>query len=90
MISTAFNVNQVAMTQTAAVIIAANPARIAVVIKNIGATNPVFIGPTSGVTATTGHELQPGEAISMDTLAAVYGVCGTGLTTTVSFLEETP
>ena len=90
-VGTAINVGQVGMTQTAAVIKAA-PAtghyRYSIVIRNLDTANTVYLGEAS-VTSGTGLPLKAGEGISLDrNMAAIYGICGTGLTATVAYFEE--
>jgi len=83
----ALAVNHVNITASAAQIIAANTSRKSLCIKNMG-VNDVAIGP-SGVTFATGFVLKPGEALSdIRTTVAIYGICNTGLTSTVCFWEE--
>jgi hypothetical protein len=90
-IGTVVTANQVSMTATAAVIKAA-PAtghyRYSITIRNLDAANTVYIGIV-GVTSSTGFPLKPYEAITLDrNSAAIYGICATGLTATVSYIEE--
>ena len=83
--------NQVSMTQTAAVIMAAAaPAhyRYSITIRNLDAANTVYLGAAS-VTSATGFPLKPGESFTLDRNdAAIYGICGSGLTATVAYFEE--
>jgi len=70
---------QVAMTTSAALIVAARTGvagtgRAAVTINN--PTSAIcYIGPTSGVTASTGFILSAGSGVTLNTQAAVYGLC---------------
>lgn len=78
---------QVSVSATATLIKAANTNRKALTIKNIGA-NDVDLG-WSNVTFGTGFRLAAGEALSdIRTTAAIYGICNTGLTSTVCYWEE--
>ena len=79
--------NQIAMTQTVATIVNSNTTRKRLRIENIG-TNTVYIGG-SGLTAANGYPLEPNEFIEFpDYTNIVYGICATGLTSTVSYFQE--
>lgn len=86
--SSTYSTGQQAINGTAAAIKAANTSRKRITIKaSRNNTVPVYIGLTNGVLTTTGHILDPGDAITLNTTAAVYGIDdGTG--STVSYLEE--
>lgn len=90
-IGSVLTANQVSMTQTAAVIKAAPTTghyRYSITIRNLDASNTVYLG-ASGVTSSTGFPLKAGESITFDrNFAAIYGICGTGLTATVAYIEE--
>ena len=87
----ALNAAQSSVTASASLIVAARAGapgtgRGTVQIFNAGA-NPCNIGG-SGVTYGTGWPLLAGEVSPpMQTTAALYGICNTGLTTTVAFVE---
>lgn len=81
---------EVAMTAIAAQIVAARTGapgvgRVSLVLYNEG-SNIITLGG-SGVAYGTGVKLLPGGAMTLETTAAVYGVCNTGLTSTVDYLE---
>ena len=70
----------VALTTTAAIVIAAGAMPNQRTLKNTDATNTAFIGG-AGVTAATGFPLKPGESLTFDakvSSAALYGVCSAG------------
>ena len=80
--------NQVAMTEAAALIKAANPSRRSLVICNAG-SNTFYIGETSGVTSSNGFPVFASSCITLDrSLSAVYGICAGGKTSTAAYLEE--
>lgn len=86
--STVIAVNQVSMSNVAAVIKAANTSRKRIIIKNPATnTQAVFIGPTNAVTAANGHCIDPGDAITLNCTGAIYGILAAG-TLTVTYLEE--
>lgn len=78
--------NQVSITTSATLIVAARTTRRSVTVTNLG-TTAIYIGP-SGVTTTTGSLLigTAGAAISIPTTAAVYGIVSSG-TQSVSYIE---
>lgn len=77
-----------AVADTAAVVIVpqeayAMPGSVGTVISNIGATNPVFVGP-AGVTATTGVQIAAGANLNLPTLnSPLYAICASTKSTTV-------
>lgn len=81
--------NQVPMTAVAAEIAANRAGRGKVTIKNLDATNNLYVG-RENVTSSTGFELGPGEGITLETRNAVWGVCAAGQTATAGFLEDSP
>ena len=86
--ATTLNTGQVSITTAATLIKAANTARRTITVKN-PVTNgaAVFLG-TSTETATTGHELDPGDAITFSNYTgALYGITA-AVTETVTFAEE--
>lgn len=89
--SSAFTTAQVAMTQAAAAIKAApttGHSRYSITIVNMG-TSTVYIGPANTVTSSTGFPLAAGQSITLDrSYSAVYGICATGQTSTVAYIEE--
>ena len=68
MISTTLTTSQVT-TGTAAQVLAANPSRLGLVLKNADATNAIAIGSSSSVTALNGFVLKGGEQLIMETYA---------------------
>lgn len=85
--STTFATNQVSVTNSATVIKAANTNRKRITIKNPASNSAAcFIG-IAGVAANTGHQLDPGDAITLNTTAAVYGIHASA-TQTLTYLEE--
>lgn len=83
-----FSTSQVDISSNVTVIIARNVNRSSIVICNIGSNN-VYIGNTTSTAATTGKRMRSNECITMDrNFAAIYGICATGLTSTVDYLEE--
>ena len=90
--STTMTPNQVAMTASAAQILAANTNREGASIINVGAST-IYLGQTSGVTATTGFPLPPNTAYNIDIplyTGAVFGICAATLTSTAGVVELTP
>jgi hypothetical protein len=75
---------QVSVGNSATLIIAAGT-RQGVLITNPSSSVTVYIGG-SGVTASNGQELLPGNSITLPVTSAVYGAVATG-TQTVSFAE---
>ena len=83
---TRFNSPQIpANITTAAVIVAADSGRKSVTITNTGA-NALAVGSFAAVTAVTGLILQPGESLTTNAAAVLYGLSTSG--TTVSFQEN--
>lgn len=87
-LSSALGASQVTVGITATLIKASNTSRKRITIKvPQSAANPVYIDDENTVTTTTGHELSPGDAITIHTTAAIYGIASAS--TTVTVLEET-
>jgi hypothetical protein len=89
-ISPSFTTAQVSVGATATLIKAQETAkdRYSITIRNIG-SSPMYIGNSSSVTTSTGYPLNPYEAYTFDrNYGPVYGICGTGLSTTASYIEE--
>lgn len=83
-----FSTGQTQMTATATSIVASNPNRSSVTICNVS-SNTVFLGNTNAVASTTGKRLQSNECITLDrNYGAIFGVCATGITSKVDYLEE--
>lgn len=80
---TALSNNQVTITTTSTVIVAASSGRKGILIVNQG-ENPCYIG-TGTVTANTGVLLNPGESLPLPTDSAVYGITTSG-TTIIGYL----
>lgn len=84
--------DQVAMTATAALIIAANTDRKKLVLKNNGSI--VYIGSSSSVVDTAnnangGFPIESNEVFYLnDTTQAIYGICASGETSTLHIIEE--
>lgn len=81
--------DQVAMTDTAAEIVAARTGRRSVTVVQLG-TDSVYLGPTSGVTDTNGVILigTIGAAATFEYAGALYGICASGESSTVAYVEE--
>lgn len=86
--SSTFAVAQVTVPATAngIVIKAANANRQRITITNAGASI-VYLAKDDTVTATTGHALLAGMAITLNTTDAIYGIVAAG-TNLVTYLEE--
>jgi len=80
------NHNQVSIATTATVIVARSNNTGRTTIKNLHATEDVFLGG-SGVTTSNGFPLEPGEAMSIESMAAIYGIVASG-TATVAYFQE--
>lgn len=78
--------DQVALSTTAAQVVAARNQRHRVVIKNIDSTITIYVG-ASGVTASDGFQLLAGESVALHTTAAVFAVAASG-TPSAAYLEE--
>lgn len=78
----------IATSSPATLIKAANGFRYSITVKNTDASNPVFLGGTSGVTAATGHELAAGDAITFTNYASALYAIATGAAVTVTYAEE--
>src|SRR5579871_2885071 len=85
------NVGQVSVGTSATLIAAArgespaNGPRISITVTNLGSAT-VFIAPTIGVTAATGHGIPAGQAQSFPYTGPVYGIAASSQT--VSFAES--
>ncbi len=85
--------NQVAMSQTAAIIIASNTNRKKLILRNTG-TDTVFIGNTSSVVDTAnnangGYPIPTNSFFYLnDYTGDIYGICASGLTSTIMVIEE--
>lgn len=90
-ISNTFSTDQIAMSSTAAIIKAAPASghyRYAITVKNSG-SNTVWIGSSNAVTKTNGFCLLPGQWYTFgSSYSAIYGICDTGLTSSVCYVEE--
>jgi len=76
---------QVSVTSSGTQIIAANANRGGILIYNTDSTNAVFIGGAN-VTASNGHELPAGQAISLPYQGSLYGIVASA-SVTVSYIE---
>ena len=84
----AMNTGQASMTQTVGAIISANSLRKSLTLTNIG-SNDVFIGNDGSVTASNAFKLAPGDTFVDEVYTGAYqGICDTGLTSTISYIEE--
>jgi hypothetical protein len=77
--------NQISVTSSGVLIIAANAARAGVIITNPSATLTVYIG-TSGVTTGNGFPLGPGANVTLPVVSDVYGITSS-TSVTVGYLE---
>lgn len=86
--TTLINTAQVSLAATSTLIIASNSNRRTITIVNLSGVD-IYIGNT-GVSTTTGQLLlgTKGTAITISSIAAIYGITSTG-TANVSYLEET-
>jgi hypothetical protein len=90
----AFTVTRLSLAEPSAgvapLVIAANPKRSYVLIRNTHATQTLYVGPTSAVDSTTGFEVltNKGEVLRLDTTSAIYGDAS-GAATTVEVIEVT-
>lgn len=90
--STGFTTLQAGATQASTTLLAPNPLRTGASIVNLGPAT-VYIGKTSGVTATGGYPVPPNTAFNIDIplyTGAIFGICATGLTATVGVEEMSP
>lgn len=85
-------VNQISVAATSTLIAAARTGnagtgRVSITVTNTG-TTAVYIGPTTGVTTTTGTLLPGilGASLTLNTTSAVYGIAASG-SQTVSYVE---
>lgn len=84
--STAFTTGQITVGTTSTLIKAANTSRKRIVIKvPQAAANPVYIG-VSGVTTGDGHCIDPGDSLTLNSTAAIYGDAAAN--TVITYLEE--
>lgn len=86
-------VTQVSMTEVNAIIIASDTARKQLMLKNTG-SNTVYIGKSASVSASTnnasgGYPIMVGETLYLhDYSGIVYGICGAGLSSTISVIGQ--
>lgn len=81
--------NQVAMTATVALIVAANTSRKSVVVQNMDATDNLYVGKSNATTISNGIILKPGQSLTIDRYTgALYGICEAGKTVTSAYFEE--
>ena len=84
--ASSFDTAQVALNaSTATLILAANSTRRSCLITNTSATINIYVG-ASGVTASTGQLIAPGNSLSMPVTGAVYGISASS-TPTVTAIE---
>jgi|TARA_R100000501_G_C2597190_1_gene95353 hypothetical protein len=85
--------NQVAMGDTAAIVIASNTDRRKLILKNTG-SNIVYIGNDNSVVDTAnnangGYPIAATETFYLnDYTGDIYGICASGLTSEISLIEE--
>lgn len=72
---------------TAGLIKAANSRREAIVIKNVHATQVLYVGSDSSVATTTGFKLSAGESTRLETKSAIWGIAS-GAATDTRYFEE--
>ena len=85
-----FNTGQVTVTDVAT-LIKAEPSgyRYSLKLINIDADDKVYIGPDDFVTAENGYPIPPGGSLILDrSYSQVYGICDTGKTAIIGYLEE--
>lgn len=75
-------------TSTAIAVCPANPERVLLIITNLDATNPIFLGGTK-VTASNGDRLAGGQSLVVDGVAATTAVSAiaSGGTVVTSVME---
>ncbi len=72
---------------TASQVLAGRADRVSVIVKNLsGNSDPIRVGE-SGTGAARGHELMPGESISLDVTAAIYVYNSKATAQSVSIIE---
>ena len=84
-----FNVANITVTSTATAIPSSKlENRKAISIRNNSDSVTIYLGE-SGVTTATGYPVLPKEQMSFDlgTGASIYGICDTGLTADVRYIE---
>lgn len=89
--STTLTTSQITVSATAVLILAANTARLGATVANQN-TATVYIGQTSGVTATTGLPVPVGSAYNVDVplyTGAIYGILASGTGQLVAAAELT-
>lgn len=77
--------NQVSVAASATQIVSTRATRRGVIIKNTDASATIYLGGAT-VTTSTGHALAAGEAITIPTTIAVYGIVASS-TATATYLE---
>lgn len=81
--ATALNTKQVALSTTAAVVVAASSVGGTVSLKNKDASIVIYVGK-AGVTAATGYRLGAGESVTIECVQntpAIYAVAASGTPT---------
>jgi hypothetical protein len=90
--ATGWTTSQVAVSNTAVLLLAANALREGAIVVN-GGSATVYRGKTNTVTSATGALLLPNTAFSIDIpnyRGDIYGICASGTSATVSVEEFTP
>lgn len=82
------NTNQISMSNSATTIIVANTDRKKLLLKNTGTSN-VFIGSDNSITASNAFPILTGSTFNCNDYTGIYyGICDTGETSTIEFIEE--
>ncbi len=75
-------------TATGVVLLATNANRLSATFSNLDATNAVFIGTTTALTAANGIRIAAGASFTDERSTSAWrAICGTGLTASVAVLE---
>ena len=74
------------VTTSAKLLVGARSRRDTVIIQNVHASNILYLGSDSSVTASNGLRLGAGESISLPTRGDVYGIASAA-STTVRYFE---
>jgi hypothetical protein len=84
---TDFTTGQATVTTTASKVIAAQayPGQRGFVIRNLDATNPIYIGHTSTVSSTTGWVIKAGESFTVPVQCDIWAI-STGASVTINWI----
>lgn len=84
----AMNTDQITVTDAAGLIVASNANRKQLIMKNIGNV-PIYIADDNSVTAANGLPILGGKTFNQnDFTGDVYGICDTGESADMEFLEQ--